>query len=194
MNRSMHRGFSLIELAVVIALIGILASLAIPAFSTLIANGRIRTAAEGMMNGLQVARAEAVRRNTFVDLRFGADGIAWSVMAYASADVPPAPPSILLQTRGAEPNPAVTAALTPAPASMSAVTFGGMGRVVAIRDAGNMPSNPPLTIAIRYTSAVNGSRALCVAVISNTPRLCDPQLPNTDPRACWYNGAPIAGC
>ena len=207
MDRNPHSGFSLIELAIVIALIGILASLALPAFSSFIASGRVRTAAEGMLNGLQIARAEAVRRNTFVEFRVGADGIAWDVVAFVPS--PPAPlPELLLQTRGAEPNPAVTAVVTSADefrapivtaASTSVITYAGMGRMVAARDSlGNAvpppPGTVPATIAIRYTSAVSGARALCVAVVANTPRLCDPQLGSGDPRACWHNGNVITGC
>lgn len=56
-------GFTLIELAVTVALLGVLLTLALPAFSTWIRNAQVRSVAEALQNGLRVARAEATRRN-----------------------------------------------------------------------------------------------------------------------------------
>jgi type IV fimbrial biogenesis protein FimT len=60
------RGFSLVELIVGMAILGVLLAIAMPAFSNWLRNARVRTAAESVQNGLQLARAEAVRRNTTV--------------------------------------------------------------------------------------------------------------------------------
>jgi type IV fimbrial biogenesis protein FimT len=60
------QGFSLIELLIGIAVLAVLVGLGIPAFTTMLRNFQIRTAAEAVANGLQVARTEAVRRNTTV--------------------------------------------------------------------------------------------------------------------------------
>ena len=61
-----QRGFTLIELMVVVAIMGILLSLGIPAFSEWNRNTRIRNQAESVLTGLQIARAEAVKRNRYV--------------------------------------------------------------------------------------------------------------------------------
>jgi type IV fimbrial biogenesis protein FimT len=63
------RGFSLVELIVGVAILGVLLAIAMPAFSNWLRNAKVRTAAESVQNGLQLARAEAVRRNTTVGFR-----------------------------------------------------------------------------------------------------------------------------
>ena len=56
-------GFTLIELMVAIAVAAILVALAIPSFETTINSGRLSSASNEMMAGLQSARMEAIRRN-----------------------------------------------------------------------------------------------------------------------------------
>lgn len=57
-------GLSLIELVIGMAIISMLIAAGLPAFVNWMQNAQIRTAAEGLRDGLQLARAEAVRRNT----------------------------------------------------------------------------------------------------------------------------------
>lgn len=66
MLNSSHReaGFSLIELMVGLTIVGILFMMGVPSFKSWIQNTQIRTATEAIQNGLELARAEAVRRNT----------------------------------------------------------------------------------------------------------------------------------
>ncbi len=61
-----ERGFTLIELRVTAAVIGNLAVVAVPAVTALVNNSRLVGQTEELVSSLQLARAEAVRRNVRV--------------------------------------------------------------------------------------------------------------------------------
>ena len=61
-------GFSLIELVVVVALAGILLRLAVPPLRGALADQRAKTVAYETMAALNLARSEAIKRNTSVTL------------------------------------------------------------------------------------------------------------------------------
>jgi type IV fimbrial biogenesis protein FimT len=60
-------GFSLIEMMIGVAILGILLAAALPSYRAWMLNTQIRNAADSIQNGLQRARAEAIKRNTPVD-------------------------------------------------------------------------------------------------------------------------------
>lgn len=64
-------GMTLVELMIGLAVFGILVMMALPDYTAWIQNTKIRNAAESVQNGLQLARAEAIRRNTDVTFAFG---------------------------------------------------------------------------------------------------------------------------
>jgi len=63
-----HSGFSLIELIVGMAIFALLMALGVPQYATFTANARIRATSEGVTSGLNLARAEAVKRNARVEM------------------------------------------------------------------------------------------------------------------------------
>ncbi len=65
-SRHSTAGFTLIELLIGIAITVILLLLGVPSFKSLIQNAQIHTATDALQNGIELARAEAVRRNTLV--------------------------------------------------------------------------------------------------------------------------------
>lgn len=60
--RLLSRGFTAIELMVVVAIVAILAALAAPSFTPLIETWRVRQAAEQLQSTLYYARSEAIKR------------------------------------------------------------------------------------------------------------------------------------
>ncbi len=82
MNGFRHRsGFSLVELLVVIVIIGVMAMVVGPTFTTGSDVARMRTAARGAMQMSRYARTMAVLHQTPVDLTFGSDGTVSVVQA-----------------------------------------------------------------------------------------------------------------
>jgi len=70
----LNAGFTLVELVVAIAVIGILASIAIPSFSGMIANNKAKGIATDLYFDLAKARSEAVKRNMDVTMSPSDDG------------------------------------------------------------------------------------------------------------------------
>lgn len=57
-----NRGFTLIEVVITMAIVGIFASLAIPAFSNLIQSNRVTSGTNLLISSLHLARSEALKR------------------------------------------------------------------------------------------------------------------------------------
>lgn len=168
----MQRGFSLIELGIGLLLISIITVLAAPAFNVWVQNARIRNAAEGILNGLQLARAEAVRRNASVQLVFDI-GAAWTVTAVATGT------EIQKRVTTADSS---TATVDILPAGADRITFNGMGWLAA-----NDDGSPTITQVDVTSTILSGDeiRPLRVTVgAGGIMKMCDPALTAGDPRAC----------
>ena len=60
------RGFTIIELVIAIALVGVMLKLGLPSFTAWISNAKVRTVTDALQNGIRLAQTEALRRNRTV--------------------------------------------------------------------------------------------------------------------------------
>jgi type IV fimbrial biogenesis protein FimT len=174
--RLRQTGISVIELMVGVAILAIVLATGLPSYSAWIHNTRIRVAAESIVNGLQLARAEALRRNTSVAFELGQDDSGWTVSVVATAE--------LIQSRpSAQGSAGVTVARTPAAATT--VTFNGMGRIAPNPGGSATLTQVSLDVPPSMLPA-NLSRELNVTVSpAGQVRMCDPNASDPqDPRRC----------
>lgn len=82
-------GFTLIELVVVMAVLGLLASLSAPAMQRLVTAQRLRAAGYDLVADLTLARSEALKRGAQVRLSPSASGWlgGWTVQTVSDANV-----------------------------------------------------------------------------------------------------------
>ncbi|CAK8712433.1 hypothetical protein KKHLCK_01450 [Candidatus Electrothrix laxa] len=73
-RRKVVQGFSLVELMLVIALLGVVSAISIPAFLRSLPEYRLRNAARNLYTDLQKARLLAVKENRKVTVRFNEAG------------------------------------------------------------------------------------------------------------------------
>lgn len=172
-TRTSQHGLTLIEIMIGLVLLAVLTTLAVPAYQTWIHNAQIRNAAEGILNGLQLARGEALQRNTPVELIMGATS-GWTVQTVNTGTV--------IQTRaGREGSEAATVSITPGFADR--VTFNGMGWVTPNNDG-----SPTIARIDVTSSVVAGEEIRPLRVVIGTGgavKMCDPAVPAGDPRGCF---------
>jgi type IV fimbrial biogenesis protein FimT len=80
-GRRPERGFTLLELMIAVAVVGIVAAIGYPGMTAIISNGRLGGAANEMVATLQLARLEAVRLNRTVTVCRSVDGASCSAGA-----------------------------------------------------------------------------------------------------------------
>jgi type IV fimbrial biogenesis protein FimT len=173
--RKATQGLTLVEMLIGLAVLGLLLGLGVPSFMVWMQSQQVRNAADAVLNGMQLARAEAIRRNKPVAFALG-DQSSWVVTQVN--------PKLDIQSRSAaEGSPKVN--VTADPVGTYAVTFDALGGPTDNPD-GSMRFD-----SLLFKSQVSNSaiRTLQIVVsVSGTIRMCDPdpnnELKADDPRRC----------
>jgi type IV fimbrial biogenesis protein FimT len=202
-HHAAQRGFSIIEIAVTLVVLGMLLATAVPSMSAWMRNAKLRNQAESLQTGLQQARNEAVRRNraiTFYLVDNGtatalnnsctvsATGISWVVSvrdpgsacaaAPATTSTDTRNPLIVAKHLGGDGAKGVSVGGLAADGSTAAnsVTFDALGR----------RSGTLTRLVVSYAVAQTDDRPLRVDITpAGMVRSCDPLITSSsDPRRC----------
>ena len=184
-----ERGFTIIELMIAITIVGILLAFGLPSYSTWMNNMRIRGAAEAVQNGLQLARATAISRNTQAYFVFPTDGSLTSIVysAVSPTNLPPnprAPAPALIKTlqQYDQADAASNAAVATGGAYL--VTFGSLGQVLVNPDGSASLSRIDVS-STAIDPAVRNLRVLLFP--GGSTKMCDPAVvAPTDLRFCAF--------
>ncbi len=73
-----HKGFTLLELMIVIAIVGVIAAMAVPSFSGNIERSRLKEAVESLKSDLMYARTQSIKTSSIIKVSLVKDGTgAW---------------------------------------------------------------------------------------------------------------------
>jgi type IV fimbrial biogenesis protein FimT len=167
-----QRGVTLVELMVAMTVVLFLLISGMPMLSSFLGNVRLRVGSEGMLDGLALARNEAIRRNTTVLYRF--TGAEWYVVlpgTNGGSDT-----TLVHRAEGAN------SSLRVVPAA-GQVAFSGSGRTFPAGTALAIQFTNPAAGACR----ADGGEVTCLRIdlpASGEPRLCDPAAAAGSPKAC----------
>jgi type IV fimbrial biogenesis protein FimT len=168
---SKQLGVTLIELMITLAILGILVIAAMPGYTIWIQNAQIRTASDAILNGLQLARAEAVRRNALTQFAL-ASGTGWSITIGSEV--------VRTRSAGEGSKNVISTSVDDA----SKVTFNGLGRISPNADASASITQLDLDVPTTILDE-DDSRDLRILIEAGQIRLCDPNVSDAgDPRKC----------
>ena len=87
-----QNGFTLIELMVIIAVLGVIAAIALPSFQSTIDRRNLVAAANDIFAGLQYARSEAIKRNQEIEFHFDAGTWCYGIADTGNCNCAASPP------------------------------------------------------------------------------------------------------
>jgi len=178
-------GFSLIELMIGLAIAALLVVLAMPSYSTWVADAQIRNAAESIADGMRYAQSQSIARNSTIEFILDPTTATGGWRARLVLD------GSTIQT-GVFAEGASLAAMAVVPAGATTVTFTSLGAIAQANADGSAVLN---TVQVTSATGVAGARNLNVLVGGGASgllgqaartgiKICDPKWPATDPKGC----------
>jgi type IV fimbrial biogenesis protein FimT len=142
-----HKGFTLIELMITVAVLAVLASIAAPSFQEMIASQRIRAAASALYDSLLLARSEAIKRNNTVSVTANSGNFTngWEVL-----------PANNMSIRSQEALSGLTVSLTPA---TNPLTYSPLGRLSSTATVATLSGTGT---SKQWTVRIEASGRVCV--------------------------------
>lgn len=168
-------GFTLIELMVTISILAIVLSAAFPSYRTFVANAQIRSTAESIRNGLQLARAEAIKRNAKVKFTIASaiNDSSWSVgCVTVVADCP-----AVIQSKTASEGSANTIRIIKT--GSNTLNFTNLGTTDSTTGQLSRLDIDNTSIPV----AISADLSVSIQTGGNA-RVCDPNAAATDPKYC----------
>lgn len=189
MGMRRHRGMSFVELVVVLAILAVILAIALPSFTTLMANQRIRTSAESLRAGLQLARIEALKRGRGVTFSMPTLDSSWIVgCEIPVADdndgdgLPDCPVQIQYSTSAVEGG--ISAITITLDAGNGLVTFSPIGLVRQANQDGSVPFTQ-IDVTVPNVSATGLKPLRILLPAGGLSRVCDPSVTTAgDTRKC----------
>jgi type IV fimbrial biogenesis protein FimT len=183
-----QRGFTIIEVVIVITIAAFLLAAVMPSVGTWLRNSRLRTAAESITVGLQQARAEAVRRNQPVSFYLVSDTDALSMSDSCALSSTSSGWVVALASpagRCATDRDAFVALRTPG-STANALSVASNATTVTFNGYGQITNATPINCIKLSNSGDTSARKLNIAVnAGGQVRMCDPAVSDTnDPRVC----------
>jgi type IV fimbrial biogenesis protein FimT len=186
-------GFTMVELMIAIAIVGVLLGLAVPMFGETVAARRVQGAAQNLAATLRTAQAEAVRRNRAVEVLFtNAQPVSANTVGAASTSASSARGWMarVVNPTGAGDFVGGTALdgdfadVTLTNGALRSVAFTPTARPLDLSAGAIAPVALAAPLVIRV-SAPGTARNLCVAVATGgSVRVCDPSRPAGSGAAC----------
>jgi type IV fimbrial biogenesis protein FimT len=183
-----------------IALLAVLLMLAMPAFTRMLQNAKLRGVAESILAGVQAARAEALKRNQTVEFMLTADEPDPANVAALAANaagpnwvvrlVPSAAEEDFIEGRSGQEGSvqaSVTVQVAAAyPGGATTIQFDGLGRAANLGAASAVFAvTNPAGGACKTAGGDEPMRCLNIVVTpGGRVRMCDPSVAGPDTRAC----------
>jgi type IV fimbrial biogenesis protein FimT len=191
-----QRGLSMVELMVALTILGFAMAAGMPSISAWLQNTKLRSSAESIITGLQLAKSEAVSRNSLVRFQLTSSLDSSCTLSTSSANwvvnADPDPDAVVGNCNAAPSDtasPFIVQKRDPAKdavglavnsGGVSTVTFNGLGRPTTAT-AVNINLTSDLD-ACAPTGAVTCLRVVVSA--AGQIRMCNPRFSLPDPQGC----------